>query len=411
MKLSPLLCTALWLSSLGSFAAIGQPVGMQEAALRAKAERLAQKFIIVDTHIDLPYRLSKSPTDVSIRTPTGDFDYPRAKAGGLNVAFMSVYVPAEHDGKSSATRVANSLIDIVESLVKRWPDKFAVARSPEDVARQSDQGKISLAMGMENGSGVGKNLKNVRYFYDRGIRYITLTHAKNNDIADASYAKTRRWHGLSPFGRKLIAEMNRVGIMVDVSHVSDSAFFQVVRLSKAPVIASHSGCRAFTPGWQRNMSDEMIRALASCGGTIQINFGGSFLVDSIRRKVDDMWPAVTRYAKSRGLSTSDSAVVRYAQEYHRQHGIAYAHVADVARHIDHVVKLVGIDHVGFGSDFDGVGDDLPIGLKDVSGYPNLIYELLTMGYTEKDIEKVCSGNLLRVWTEVSRVARELQGRY
>ena len=375
---------------------------------RAKAAKLAREIIIVDTHIDLPYRLLKSHDDVSSRTTGGDFDYPRAVAGGLNVPFMSIYIPSEQDGKPAAKATADKLIDIVERLVKQWPDKFAIPRSVDDVRRQVRAGKLALAMGMENGSGIGSDLADVQHFYERGIRYVTLAHAKSNLIADAAYDKQRPWNGLSPFGRKLVAEMNRVGIMVDVSHLSDSAARQATLLSRAPIIASHSACRAFTPGWERNISDDLIRLIAARGGTIQIPFASSFLVDSIRTRVDGFWSEVAAYAREHHISTTSAEAVRYGREYRKQQKIPYARCADVARHIDHVVRLVGVDHVGIGSDFEGVGDDLPEGLKDVSGYPRLIEELLRMGYTEGQIRKICSENILRVWSDVERISRDLQ---
>jgi membrane dipeptidase len=202
--------------------------------------------------------------------------------------------------------------------------------------------------------------------------------------------------------------MNRVGIMVDVSHISDAAFYEVMSITKAPVIASHSSCRFFTPGFERNMSDEMITMLAKQGGVIQINFGSSFLSKEYQELENKGRTEVMAYLKSKSLKFEDAEAQLYIEQYRKQHPIAYADVSDVANHIDHVVKLVGVDHVGLGSDFDGVGDSLPTGLKDVSQYPNIIYELLKRGYTEKDIQKICGSNLLRVWSEVERTAKELR---
>jgi len=253
-----------------------------EERLRQHALLLAHKFIIVDTHIDVPYRLKMHPEDISSSTRQGEFDYPRAVEGGLNAPFFSIYVPADLE-QSGAKELADSLIDMVDSVVAAHPGKFALARTPEDVRSQFRSGVLSVCLGMENGAPIHGVLANVRYFYDRGIRYITLAHAKDNHISDSSYDTTRTWHGLSPFGKELVAEMNRVGIMVDVSHISDDAFYQVMQLSRAPVIASHSSCRAFTPGFERNMSDDMIRLLASKGGVIMINFGSSFLTEDYQR--------------------------------------------------------------------------------------------------------------------------------
>ncbi|MDH3253171.1 MAG: dipeptidase [Ignavibacteria bacterium] len=372
-----------------------------------KAREIAHQTIIVDTHIDLPYRLTHRMEDISVRTTGGDFDYPRAVEGGLNVPFMSIYIPAGYEGRG-ARKFADTLIAMVEDFVVDWPDKFSIARSVSDVHAQVAEGKISMALGMENGAPIEGKLENVRYFYDRGIRYITLTHSKDNHICDSSYDTTRTWNGLSPFGRKVVGEMNRLGIMVDVSHITDSAFYQVMAMTKAPVIASHSSCRFFTPSFERNMDDGMIRLLASKGGVIQINFGSTFINDTIRNAYASGSKGLDEHLKSLHLERDDEAARPIVREYFREHGIRYATVAEVVAHIDHVVELVGVDHVGFGSDFDGVGYTLPVGLEDVSCYPNIIAELLRKGYSEEDIGKICSGNILRVWSEVEQTAHRLQ---
>ena len=376
------------------------PESEVEVSLEQKAQELAQQILIVDTHIDVPYRLEEKWEDISQRTESGDFDYPRAKAGGLNVPFMSIYIPAEHQKTGDAKQVADGLIEMVEKFAADWPDKFAIATSVDDVKSQFSEGKISLAMGMENGAPIGDDLANLEHFYTRGIRYITLAHSEWNQISDSSYDPERKWNGLSDFGREVVVAMNGLGVMVDVSHITDEAFFQVMELSQAPVIASHSSCRHFTPDWERNMSDEMIQQLALNGGVIQINFGSSFLSGDYQKAMDKL----RTYAEEHSidLDSEDGKRLR------RERGIDYADVADVVAHIDHVVQMVGIDHVGLGSDFDGVGDSLPTGLKDVSYYPNLIHQLLEKGYTEEDVEKICSGNLPRVWSEVERIAKELQ---
>lgn len=370
------------------------------------ARRLAQEYLIVDTHIDLPYRLLMNWEDVSVRTSTGDFDYSRAKEGGLDVPFMSIYTPASLEGTGKSRSTADTLIDIVCGLVARWPDKFALVVSPADILRQSGSGKILLAMGMENGSPLEGSLGNLRYFYSRGIRYITLAHGKSNHICDSSYDPEHHWNGLSPFGRRVVEEMNRLGIMIDVSHASDSTFQQVIRLSKAPVIASHSACRYFTPGFERNMDDGMIRQLAANGGVIQINFGSTFINNEIRQESDRETKEIDEHLRRNHLKPGGTEARTYTEQYHHDHPVRHADVADVVMHIDHVVKLVGVDFVGLGSDFDGVGDSLPIGLKDVSQYPNLIFELLKRGYSDEQIRKICGGNLLRVWSGVEQVAAQ-----
>lgn len=374
--------------------------------LRAKAEELAQKFIITDGHVDLPYRLKAMNFDIEkdkellISTENGDFDYERAKKGGLDAPFMSIYIPARYQETGGAKEVADTLINLVESITNAYPDKFALAKTPADVEQNFEADKISLPLGMENGAPIEKDLANVKYFFDRGIRYITLTHSKDNQICDSSYDTTRTWNGLSPFGREVVAEMNKVGIMVDVSHISDSTFYQVMELSKAPVIASHSSCRHFTPGFERNMGDDMIKLLGEKGGVIQINFGSTFL----DIKSQEVREHVRNYLRENNLSPDDSVAQAYMAEYYETNPF-FSNVDKVADHIDRVVELAGIDHVGLGSDYDGVGDSLPEGLKDVSQYPNLIYTLLKRGYTEEDIEKICYKNVFRVWNKVEQVAK------
>lgn len=387
---------------------------MNDDELRTFADELAHKYIITDGHVDLPYRLKQSHftlereyMGIPIKTDEGDFDYERAKKGGLDAPFMSIYIPSSYQLQPDMGKVlADSLINMVQGIASNIPDKFALAGSAEAVEANFKKGLISLPMGMENGAPVGKDLGNVKYFYDRGIRYITLTHGKDNQICDSSYDTTHTWNGLSPFGRDVVAEMNRVGIMVDISHVDDSTFYQVMKISKAPCIASHSSCRKFTPGFQRNMSDDMIRKLAENGGVIQINFGSGFLDSAVSKANDENRKKLQAILKEKNLKFGDSLAKPVIEQFRKDNPSLYADVETVANHIDNVVKLVGIDHVGIGSDFDGVGDSLPTGLKDVSQYPNLIYTLLKRGYTEDDIAKICSGNVFRVWKKVAQVASQ-----
>ncbi len=377
-----------------------------DADSAAAARRIAQSSIIADTHIDVPYRLEKSPADISGATEDGDFDYPRAVTGGLNAAFMSIYTPARLEADGGSREAAESLIDRVEGLVEQSPDKFAIARSVEDVREQFKAGLMSLPMGMENGSPIEGDLQNLEHFYDRGIRYITLTHSLSNHISDSSYDDNHQWNGLSEFGFDVVREMNCLGIMIDVSHVTDAAFWQIIATSKAPVIASHSSSRHFTPGFERNMNDEMIVALAMRGGVIQINFGSSFISQTTRDYSDARAVARKQYlAEHPGLLEED-IYDSFAASYADEHGpLPFATLDDVLDHFDHVVSLVGVDHVGIGSDYDGVGDSLPIGLKDVASYPNLVQGLLERGYSEADIVKILGENLLRVWQAVEDHAR------
>ena len=370
-----------------------------------EAQRIAKEYIIVDAHIDVPYRLAEEPADVSAATDGGDFDYPRAVAGGLNAPFMSIYTSPESADKGESHALANQLIDGVEALVVSHPDKFAIALSPADVRAQFEAGLISLPMGMENGSPLDGKLENVAYFYERGIRYITLAHGKSNQLSDSSYDTNRQWDGLSEFGVAVVREMNRLGMMVDVSHLSDAAFYDVLETSAAPVIASHSSSRSFTPGFERNMSDDMIRALGEHGGLIMVSFGSMFITAEANAYSTRQSDAEKAYKAANPGVTEQFVEDEFPKLFAAEHG-PYPHAAltDVLDHFDHIVALVGADNVGIGSDFDGVGDALPVGLKDVSDYPNLVLGLLERGYSEDDIAAILGENLLRVWSEVEAAA-------
>jgi membrane dipeptidase len=389
------LCTAL----LGCNNTPDKPESIDQ-----QANRIAQSNIIVDGHIDVPYRVESGWVDVTKATAKGDFDYPRALAGGLDAPFMSIYVPASLDNSDASTTLANRLIDSVEAIVGRAPNKFAMAYSVADVKRNFIENKISLPMGMENGSPVQGSLDILKHFYERGIRYITLAHSQSNHISDSSYDLRRKWKGLSPFGKEMVGEMNKLGIMVDISHVSDAAFYQTIEISQAPVIASHSSLRRFTPGFERNMTDDMIESLAGNGGVIMINFGSGFVSPTARLWRDNM--AKQRQALIDTFGQDSEQVTSFNNAYTSNNPYPFANLDTVLDHIDHVVKLVGIEHVGIGSDYDGVGDSLPEGLKDVSTFPNLIKGLLGRGYSETDIQKILNENLLRVWLAVETVAAQ-----
>lgn len=374
----------------------------QSTHSKRTAAQIAQQTIIVDGHIDVPYRVKDEWVDVTVATEDGDFDYPRAKAGGLNAPFMSIYVPASLDNSPGSTQLAHELIDSVEAIVARAPDKFAIATSVEDVETQFKAGLISLPMGMENGSPIQGDLNNLKLFHQRGIRYITLAHSQSNHISDSSYDLRRQWKGLSPFGKTLVTEMNNIGVMIDISHVSDAAFYQVLELTKVPVIASHSSLRRFTPDFERNMDDEMVVALAKNGGVIMINFGSGF-VSPVARQWRDRLGAEQKALEEQFGEESEQAIA-FGKRYRTDNPYPFSTLDMVLDHIDHVVELVGIDYVGIGSDYDGVGDSLPEGLKDVSTFPNLIDGLLNRGYSEADIEKILSGNVLRVWRAAEKYA-------
>jgi len=381
--------------------------GVSEEELWNQAQQLARDLILIDTHIDTPYRIDEGigNIDLSVRSDQGDFDFVRAADGGLNAAFMSIYVPASFQKTGGAREKAEELINLVEGFEARWPGNCAIARSTMDVRENFEKGIISFPMGMENGAGIGDDLTNLEHFYERGIRYITLTHSKANQICDSSYDEDRKWNGLSPFGKKVVAEMNRLGIMVDISHVTDETFYQVMKISKVPAIASHSSCRYFTPDWERNMSDEMIQILAEKGGVIQINFGSMFLDEDYLRNQMKVFEKTNIFLQENNLKPEDPEAVKFLDELKKEFPIPEVRVENVVEHINHVVEIAGIDHVGLGSDYDGVGDSIPVELEDVSKYPNLINALLKEGYSPEEIKKICGENLLRVWKSVEDYAR------
>lgn len=401
-------------ATLGSCASVKQAPDYTKLTAEERlqaATQIAQSTIMVDGHVDLPFRmkvggftLKREVLDVSVRTPDGNFDYPRAKAGGLDAPFMSIYIPASNQAIPGASKaLADTLIAMTERIAATFPDKFAMAYSPADVRANFAKGLISLPMGMENGAGIEDDLANVAYFHRRGIRYITLTHGKDNLIGDASYDTTATHGGLSDFGVKVVAEMNRLGIMVDLSHVSDNTFRDALAATKVPVIASHSSVRKFTPGFERNMSNELIQGLAKNGGVMMINFGGAFLDSAYTEGTAQVREHVVNWLAENNLSRSDPRAQQYIQEYTAKH-TPFPNVERVADHFDHVVQLVGIDYVGLGSDYDGVGDSLPTGLKDVSMFPNLFSELLRRGYSKEDLEKISYKNIFRVWQAVEDFA-------
>lgn len=405
------LCSILVLSACEDKTNIIKKVDTTTSiTIEQRAVKIAQQTLIVDTHIDVPYRLEEEYEDVSFATEHGDFDYPRAVKGGLNAPFMSIYIPSKLQKSGGSKALADKLIDDVEFIVKQAPDKFALAYSTTQVKENFAKGIISLPMGMENGSPIEGDFANLQHFYQRGIRYITLAHAKANHISDSSYDEDRPAQGLTGFGKELIVQMNNIGVMVDISHVSDQAFYQVIKISKVPVIASHSSARFFTPNFERNMSDDMIKLLAKNGGVIQMTFSGIFTSQQYREQ-----SAAYKLVKADFISTNNldealaadiSKIEAFEEEYKLANPYDVGTITQVLDHYDHVIKLVGIDYVGIGSDFDGVSGILPDTLRDVASYPNLIVGLLERGYSEQDIEKLLSGNLMRVWQQVEEYAAQ-----
>ena len=380
-----------------------------ESKISLNADEIAQDSLILDSHIDVPYRLWSQHLEGleidDISGPTnGDFDFIRARKGGLNVPFFSIYLPASTEEDGTSHKMANDLIDMVEDIVTLYPEKFLLIKSVDDLSSLTNKNIVGIALGMENGAPIQGDLSRVEYYYDRGIRYITLTHSKTNHISDSSYDENIQWHGLSEFGKTLIEEMNKVGLMIDISHVNDEAFYQAIELSQVPVIASHSSLRHFTPGFERNVNDAMLNKLAEKGGVLQINFGSSFISQRPRDYMDLMNNFLElKFGQSRE-GVSEEVINEARKEFFSKNKYPYATLDEVLDHFDRVVNLVGVDHVGIGSDYDGVGDTLPIGLKDVSSYPSLIEGFLERGYSREDIDKILGGNLIRVWKEVEGYA-------
>jgi len=360
----------------------------------------ARENVIVDANILTPYRLTLDDADIRERNGIGEFDVVRAQEGGLDIAVMGMLIPTSHQEKGDAKEVADARIDEWLALIES-SEALELIGDVRDATRRT-KGRVGILLALENGAPLGSELKNVGYFYDRGVRLITLVHSRPNHIGDSSYAQHRPWKGLSPIGRDIVLEMNRLGMIIDVSHIGDDTFDEVLDTSTAPVIASHSSCRSFTPGWERNLDDARIERLAENGGVLHVTFGGSFLSTELMIREQPVWDHV----EGQGLSINSIEGRSQAQSFRQERDIAYATIGDVVDHIDHVVKLVGIDHVGIGSGFDGSGDSMPNGLKDVSDYQTLIDELVDRRYSKEDVEKILSGNFLRVWRLVEAVASE-----
>ena len=392
------ILSALSVFAFAPVAAMAQPSD--------RAKELAQQLIIVDGHIDAPSTIAEAGADMASGDKAVDFDYARAKAGGLDAPFMSIYVAADYEEKGGAKARADILIGLMEGLEAQHPDKFEIAYSPKDVRRIHDEGKIAMPLGMENGSPVEGDLKNLKHFYDRGVRYITLAHSKSNHISDSSYDDNKRWDGLSPFGFELVRAMNDLGIIVDVSHLSDAAIEDALATTRAPVMASHSSLRHFTPDWERNLSDDLVRKIGENGGVVMINYGSAFLTEEANGYSEPRDAAREAEEEKMGREMTREERSAFNDAWRESHPYPFATLDDVLNHIDRTVELAGIDHVGIGSDYDGVGDSLPVELKDASSFPVLIDGLLGRGYDEAEIEKILGGNALRVWEAVEKARKK-----
>ncbi len=375
-----------------------------DQSLYSRALELSKEIFIVDTHIDLPDWVFDENFDISKISVFDQFDYIKARTGGLNLLFLAIFTSPESALEGKSKNLADTLISIVKKSIGKWQNEFKLINSVKDIDKENND-LIYIVLAMENGSPLEDKLENLEYYFNKGIRYITLAHYKDNLICDSANDSSRTHNGLSKFGRKVIKEMNRLGIMIDVSHISDSSFFDIIEITEAPVIASHSGCRFFTPGYERNVSDEIIKAIAKTGGVVQIPFADFFLREDANKKFHKNEIEIENTLKSNNISLESEEASTFRRKYWDENPIQKSSVKDVADHIDHIVKLVGIDYVGIGSDFNGVSRIfLTEGLDDCSKYPNLIYELLSRGYSEEDIRKIMGGNVLRVWQEVEKVS-------
>ncbi len=410
-------------SSLSSLFLILLTVTIQsckpQKTISERSQEIHQEVLTVDSHIDWPINQILNPEfDPTIRHDSedlkgGQWDLVRMQEGGLDAVFMSIYTRQKERteaGHLQAKQQALQMIQLTKNLIKNNTEKIELALNPEDAYRLEKAGKQAIFMGMENGYPLGKDLKNVELFYDRGIRYITLTHTLNNELGDSSTDEKQEWNGLSPFGKQVIQEMNRLGIMIDISHVHDHTFWDVIQLTRAPIIASHSSARAIHEH-PRNLSDEMLKAIQKNGGVVQVCILDDYIKEleqtperkAAIQELEKEWETL----KSGETKPEDiQKLIAKKKAIDQQFPKNQPTVEDVVDHIDHFVKVMGIDHVGIGSDFDGGGGVQ--GLKDVSEFPNLTQELLARGYTKAEISKIWGGNLMRVLAEVQKVALDLQ---
>lgn len=318
--------------------------------------------MIIDSHVDTPTQLIRCKRNIGLDNPDGQVDFPKMKAGGVDGAFFALYTPPEMKG-AEATRHALDMLSATYDACEENADVAALAFSPEEAEENRSQGLLSVFLGMENAEPIGESLSLLRTFYRLGVSYVTLTHNADNAVADSA-AQGTRWGGLSPFGREVVAEMNALGMMIDLSHASDKTFWDCIKYSKAPIVATHSCCRAIC-GHRRNLTDDMLDALGDKDGYVGINFYPFFLSD----RMDESHPW-------------------------------RAGVRDIVDHIDHAVQMAGIGHVGLGSDFDGIEDFTPEGLENISKMGLVLDEMRRRGYSENAVSKVAGQNLLDVWRRI-----------
>jgi membrane dipeptidase len=367
----------------------------------------AERPVTVDTHADTPTEFLKKPIDLGVVNAEGHFDYPRMKAGKLDAEFFVAYVPARAAGKGAAAYCLR-VIETIHRMVEQYPQWVRFADSTDDIRKIVASGKRAILIGIEGGHAIEDSLEVLGSFHRLGARYMTLTHSNHNNWADSSGPKEPKHNGLTDFGRQVVLEMNRLGILVDISHVSDATFYDVIKVTKAPVIASHSSARALADH-ARNMTDDMLRATAKNGGVVMVNFNPPFLSTEV---------AQASKAREETLKTERAALKEKYGEDTPAYDAADKLLRDanplppvpwtrIVDHIDHIAKVAGIDHVGLGSDFDGISS-IPVGMEDVSKLPSIRDELKRRGYSETDIRKVMGENFMRVFARAEEVSRGMR---
>lgn len=395
------LTSVLLLVTLGAADAAPTPVAISEQARRVHAAA-----IVVDTHADTTQRLvAPGGFDLGVRHTDGNVDIPRMREGGMGAQFFSIWVPSDVVGPAAVKRSLQQ-IDAVREAVRVHSADLAFATTPEGIRQAHKQHRIAALMGVEGGHMIDNDLGVLRMYAALGVRYMTLTHFKNNDWADSSTDKPAH-DGLTAFGKDVVREMNRLGMMVDISHVADKTFYDAIEVSKAPIIASHSSCRAIS-NHARNMTDDMLRALGKNGGVVMINYEISYLSEELRaieaREGKDVVSSMDAAIKACGGDDACATLATAKRERELIDRGVHPRVSweKIVEHIDHAVKVAGVDHVGLGSDFDGA--TMPTGMDDVSMLPRLTDALLKKGYSPADVTKILGGNLLRVMEQVERVA-------
>jgi membrane dipeptidase len=381
-----------------------QPAPADQVSPRAR--QLHAGAIVIDSHGDTPQRLVFEKTfDIAVRNRNGNIDIPRMKEGGLDALFFSIWVPSDVTGPPAVKRALDQ-IDAVREAVRLHPGDLVLATTASDIRRAAAERKIAALMGVEGGHMIDDDMRLLRIYAALGVRYMTLTHFKNNNWADSSTDKPAH-NGLTAFGKDVVREMNRLGVMVDISHVADKTFHDVLALTAAPVMASHSSSRVISKH-PRNMSDDMLRALAKNGGVVMINYHAAFLSEEFRiaseKRSGNIVAAMAAMSKRCGGNEACSTLEseRIDHEAMARGDLPKVTWDKIIEHIDHAAKVAGVDHVGLGSDFDGA--TMPLGMEDASKLPKITDALLGRGYSEQDVEKILGGNILRVMEQVERVA-------